>query len=641
MPSLALRFLAALLCAAPCARARIIGFSLDIEPPAGSESVALVNTLAAWRAALSASGTGLRLSADAGTAWTAAAYETTVNGTTKTLGEWLVDLCDETIIMSYDRNATNLLLRVEPFLQYAAARGAAGAGAITVGAAVSSPGDAEAWWRTANASELEALIAAVDGALQRRPQFSGRYAIFYGETLYNATLAAPAPSSIGERKALWYVSDSSIYDAAAREAFFAFAAQQRVVQLYDAPHAGARPHIGANASDEALSAQFYQRCDAAGIDVQFMSGLNTLAYDLAFIEKVNAAVAAAAPPPLAPPPPPHVDVFTAGEGGWAGYRIPSLVRTASGALVALAEARTGGDCDEKRVLSRRSTDGGATWSAPAVVFAVPGGSAGNPTAAYADGRVLVALALGNASACNPGQSMWLVDDGGSDGQGWGAPRDISAGLGAWAGALPGPGSMAVLPATSRWPRRLIFPAHNGAYVAAAAILSDDGGASWRVAAGAPLAAMDESAIAVAAANGSLLLNMRNRHANASCDCRAVARSEDGGERWSPISFDAALIEPVCQGSLVALNGSLFFSNPASKTERAQLTVRRSDDGGASWRAQTWLAWAPASAGYTCIAAGEPLGHDAAGRPLGGILFEASNAQGEATVSFRTFPLDLS
>jgi len=342
-------------------------------------------------------------------------------------------------------------------------------------------------------------------------------------------------------------------------------------------------------------------------------------------------------------PPAPVDVFTAGDAGVASFRIPSLVRTRSGALVALAEARTGGDCAAKSVVSRRSADGGATWGPPSVVFSgggEKGGSAGNPTAVFdaVSGRVVVALALGNATACNPGQSMWVVDDGGSDGVSWGAPRDISEQVGAsWAGALPGPGTMAQLPATSRWPGRLIFPAHRGAYGADAVMYSDDHGASWAVSA-AVLDKMDEAAIAVASPNGSLLLNMRNDHLTP-CDCRATARSEDGGATWSAIAFDSTLIEPVCQGSLVRLAGALFFSNPATKTKRLNITVRRSDDGGSTWLPNSFVAFGQPSAGYSCIAAGDAVA-DIDGALFGGILYEAVNGGGAATITFRLFPLDL-
>ena len=353
-----------------------------------------------------------------------------------------------------------------------------------------------------------------------------------------------------------------------------------------------------------------------------------------------ALLLAAAAAVAAPPDP--VDVFTAGDAGVATYRIPSLVRTRSGALVALAEARTGGDCAAKTVVSRRSADGGATWGPPALVFGgdAAGASAGNPTAVFdaVSGRVVVALALGNATACNPGQSMWVVDDGGSDGVSWGPPRDISAQVGAsWAGALPGPGTMAQLPGTSRWPGRLIFPAHRGAYGADAVIFSDDHGASWATAA-ATFKQMDEAAIAVASPSGELLLNMRNNHLTP-CDCRATARSADGGATWSAIAFDDTLIEPVCQGSLVSLAGALFFSNPATKTKRLNITVRRSDDGGHTWLPDTFVAFGPSSAGYSCIAAGDAVA-EIGGKQFGGILYEAVNGSGAATVTFRLFPLDL-
>jgi hypothetical protein len=264
---------------------RITGFSLDIEPPAGNESVAFVEYLAEFRWRLA--GTGLKLSADAGTSWTSSDYMTTVNGTSKTLGEWLVDLCNETVVMSYDRNASNLLLRVGPFLGYADAYG--GVKNVTVGTAIATPGSAPTWWQTQSPAELEALIASVDSSLRTHASFKGRYAVFFAATLFNASSGGGPPpgSGIGEEKSLWYLDDDWVYDETSRAAFFAFAAAQNVREVYDAPHAGSRPHIGANATDQSLYADFVHLADAQGIDIQFMSGLNTLAFDLAFISSVN------------------------------------------------------------------------------------------------------------------------------------------------------------------------------------------------------------------------------------------------------------------------------------------------------------------------------------------------------------------
>jgi hypothetical protein len=60
------------------------------------------------------------------------------------------------------------------------------------------------------------------------------------------------------------------------------------------------------------------------------------------------------------------DLFEAGKGGHKLYRIPGLVVTARGTVLAYCEARkyTGLDWDDIEILLRRSTDGGKTWSEP-------------------------------------------------------------------------------------------------------------------------------------------------------------------------------------------------------------------------------------------------------------------------------------
>jgi hypothetical protein len=276
---------------AAVARGAVVGFSLDIEPgPGTQDAVDFVNTMAVYRGLLDADGGGLRLSADAGTAWTQSYYNVSVNGTNKILYEWIADLCDETVVMSYDRNATNLLVRVGPYLAYADAQVARGLNrSVVVGVAIATPGSPQTWWQTQSSTELEALIASVDSALSGHASFARKYAVFFAATLFNATNggADPLPPSIGERKALWYVDDEWVYSAQAQDAFFAFAVQQKVGLLYDAPHAGSRPHIGASKSDEALYQAFVRRADEQGIDVEFLSGLSDFAYDLAFIKATN------------------------------------------------------------------------------------------------------------------------------------------------------------------------------------------------------------------------------------------------------------------------------------------------------------------------------------------------------------------
>lgn len=58
-----------------------------------------------------------------------------------------------------------------------------------------------------------------------------------------------------------------------------------------------------------------------------------------------------------------VDVFAPGEGGIPQFRIPALVRTDRGTLVAFSEARTdpSTDCAFKWIVAKRSEDNGSTW----------------------------------------------------------------------------------------------------------------------------------------------------------------------------------------------------------------------------------------------------------------------------------------
>ena len=57
------------------------------------------------------------------------------------------------------------------------------------------------------------------------------------------------------------------------------------------------------------------------------------------------------------------DLFVAGEGGYRLYRIPGIVVTAAGTVLAYCEARKGdsGDWGTIDVMLRRSTDGAKTW----------------------------------------------------------------------------------------------------------------------------------------------------------------------------------------------------------------------------------------------------------------------------------------
>jgi sialidase-1 len=101
-------------------------------------------------------------------------------------------------------------------------------------------------------------------------------------------------------------------------------------------------------------------------------------------------------------------------------------------------------------------------------------------------------------------------------------------------------------------------------------------------------------------DGSVLLNMRSYRGK---QCRALATSRDGGLTWTAIRDEPALIESVCQASIISFpdkNGqrALAFSNPAS-TRREKMTLQISRNEGKTWGDPTLIYGGPAA--YSCLA----------------------------------------
>jgi len=329
----------------------------------------------------------------------------------------------------------------------------------------------------------------------------------------------------------------------------------------------------------------------------------------------------------------HVDanvgaarVFSPGDGGISCFRIPAVLRTVKGSLIAFAEARHGGcgDGSVHEIALRRSVDHGKTWSD--VVFAVGDSHnfVGNPyPIAISSGEVALVYvnhSKGHGADLGSGNGVVFSSD---DGVTWSQPSDISTGFGKAAGSLPGPGAGVELADS----KRLLVVSHHGAYVDDYISYSDDAGMSWTTVAQA-FPKMDEATLADLG-DGKVLLNMRHREETTRG--RAVARSSDHGTTWSNITFDQALIGPVCQGSLAAFSGSVYFSNPSSPSSRSHLTVRRSDDGGLTWSSKLEIQEGK-SAGYSSLVQGS-----VGDAEHGGILYESTSP---GCIDFATFPLTM-
>jgi len=318
------------------------------------------------------------------------------------------------------------------------------------------------------------------------------------------------------------------------------------------------------------------------------------------------------------------DLWEAGMGGYAIYRIPGIVVTAKGSVLAYCEARRTGksDWDTIDILLRRSTDGGKTFSPPEKIADVPGPKSKNPVAltqnlanpddvtynnavafAERDGTVHILYCL-EYMRCFAIRST-------DDGVTWTKPEEITAAFEPfrkeydWKVLATGPAHGIELRTG-----RLVVPVwlslgtggHAHRPSVTATIYSDDHGRTWHagdiaVPNAEPFDLPNETVI-VELADGRVMLNVRSE---AKQHRRIVVTGPDGATGWSAPKFDDALLEPICMGSIVrvSLEGKqdrnrILFANPhnldradgklvdGKGRDRKNIALKLSYDEGKSW-----------------------------------------------------------
>src|ERR1044072_2525437 len=85
--------------------------------------------------------------------------------------------------------------------------------------------------------------------------------------------------------------------------------------------------------------------------------------DMPRFSSLLALLASLLPAPLRAAEPVQTAVFSAGEGDYHTYRIPSVIVAPKGTVLAFCEGRKNGrgDTGDIDLLVKRSTDGGKTW----------------------------------------------------------------------------------------------------------------------------------------------------------------------------------------------------------------------------------------------------------------------------------------
>ncbi len=302
----------------------------------------------------------------------------------------------------------------------------------------------------------------------------------------------------------------------------------------------------------------------------------------------------------------YTALFTSNTDGYFRYRIPALVVSTQGTVLAFCEARrhNGHDDDEIDIVLRRSVDGGQTWQARQLVVSDGDRTCGNPCPVVDRHSGAIVLPF-----CKDNQQAFVTrsDD---DGATWSPPQEITASVKApsWSYLGTGPGHGIQLqsgrllipcwsdasPGPATW-----RPATWGQIQTSFALYSDDGGQSWQSGTEMTQDASDECE-ALECPDGTVYMNMRSRQDK---KCRSSARSTDGGQSWSPVEYHPELPEPSCQAGLVRLDDQrILLSHPSDPEQRTQLTVRLSADEGHTWPTAKILHPGPAAYSDLAVAA---------------------------------------
>ena len=330
-------------------------------------------------------------------------------------------------------------------------------------------------------------------------------------------------------------------------------------------------------------------------------------------------------------------LFEARTNGYHNYRVPGILCTQRGVILATAEARrdTGGDWGDNDILLRRSLDGGQNWEPPQRVVSHESYGPG-PISNFvmiADRSSTKQSGTVHALYCHAYARVFYLHSA-DDGASFSEPVEITQSLEpfreryAWRVIATGPGHGIQL-ASGRLLVPIWMSTGEGAEFGAgklghrpsdvASIYSDDGGNTWLcgetvVYHGERIKNPSES-VAVELSDGRVLFNIRTE---STTNRRLIATSPDGAREWRIEKWDESLREPVCMGSILRLSQPsaqgvpyIIFANPdnlenkltppgrALAHDRKRLTVKLSPDDCESWAVSRVLE--PGPSGYSDLA----------------------------------------
>ena len=325
------------------------------------------------------------------------------------------------------------------------------------------------------------------------------------------------------------------------------------------------------------------------------------------------------------------DVFVPKADGFTSIRIPAVVVSIKGTVLAFAEGRAA-DADQakNKLLLKRSTDGGKTWGKVAVIAEDGDKALNNPCAVVEreSGTVLLMYQSYPAGVAErsgkivPGYEgdrivrNWVItsDD---DGATWSKPRDVTREtkrekvVTITAG---GPG-IGIQLRHGKHAGRILMPFNEGPFDLwnVFAVYSDDKGKTWKIGDAAPGGLIDagkdrktstvNEAQFVELKDGSIRFNVRRWAGKA---VRKTCVSADGGVTWSKVEDVPEQVDPGCMASVFRYTdpadggkSRILYSGPQS-TKRENGTVFVSYDEGKTWPVKRVLC--KDAFAYSCLTA---------------------------------------
>jgi len=303
-------------------------------------------------------------------------------------------------------------------------------------------------------------------------------------------------------------------------------------------------------------------------------------------------------------------LWRGGTDGYETYRIPGIVVSARGTVLAYGVGRRtlkGGDWADNDIMLRRSVDGGRTWEPSRRIAGDSHGVTDNPVAIADRKKGIVHFLYQHDYA----RVFYMRSN--DDGATFTKAVDITAALEGlraqfpWTVVALGPGH-----AIQLRNGRLLVPVWMAAGSPTAeghrkhapsgitTLYSDNEGRTWKhgelIAADSPEMTNPNEMQVIQLADGRVMANIRTGDKR---ELRAVATSPNGISSWTKPQFDEHLYDPICAAGIVRYSfvtgndrNRILFTNPDSESLpgsrqgghgfRRNLTLKMSEDEGKSW-----------------------------------------------------------